>query len=341
MAPAAAIQDRVVFVIGPPRSGSTLLQRMLGSHSAVLSLPEPHLVTPLAHLGVWAKVERAAYDHVNAAEAQREFIAELPGGLDDYWAACRAYLDVLYGRALEPSGKRLFVDKTPAYALVLPFLTRVYPRARYLVLTRHPLAVFCSYANSFFEGDAAAAVAYNDILGRYLPAMARFLRAPGVDVHRLRYEDLVQRPAAELAAVFDWLGLENEPGAVDYGAHAHRDKSYGDPKVRHRTRPTTDSLQRWAAELAADPAARAVAERVLARLDPADLDTWGTPAADLFAPVDRAAGAAPPRRDRRWLADGYRLRRRVFLALRKDIHQRPHGHLLRRLRYYCDVLLRE
>ncbi len=65
--------------------------------------------------------------------------------------------------------KRLFLDKTPAYALVLDFIARIYPYAKFVVLTRHPLAVFSSYAESFFNGDYAAAQAYNPILERYVP----------------------------------------------------------------------------------------------------------------------------------------------------------------------------
>ncbi|MDP7640106.1 MAG: sulfotransferase, partial [Candidatus Hydrogenedentes bacterium] len=42
-----------------PRSGSTLLERILESHSAILGGPEPHLMTPLAHLGVWDNVDKA------------------------------------------------------------------------------------------------------------------------------------------------------------------------------------------------------------------------------------------------------------------------------------------
>lgn len=335
-----SVQENLVFVIGPPRSGSTMLQRMLASHSQVASHPEPHLVTPLAHLGVWATVDRAPYDHINAAQAQREFVADLPGGEGAYWAACRAYLDALYGPMLERSGKRLFVDKTPAYALVLPFLTRVYPRARYLVLTRHPLAVFSSYANSFFEGDAESAVAFNDILGRYVPAMAAFLRQADVPLHHLTYEALVTDPEAQLEAAFAFLGLEHEPGAVDYGEQEHTDKSFGDPKVRHHKRPTTASLTRWAEDLAAHPDKLAKAREVVDRIPAEDLIAWGVSKQTLFDPVQSASGEAP-KRDLRWLLDGYRLRRRVYLALRRDIHQRPLGRALKKVRYYCDVLLRE
>ena len=95
------MQEKLIFVIGPPRSGSTMLQRMLGSHSAIFTHPEPHIITPLAHLGYYENVDKAPYDHINAAEAIREYVADLPRGEEDYLDACRAYTDVLYGRMLE------------------------------------------------------------------------------------------------------------------------------------------------------------------------------------------------------------------------------------------------
>ena len=111
------MQDKLIFVIGPPRSGSTMLQRMLASHTAIFSHPEPHIITPLAHLGFYNNVDKAPYDHINAAEAIREFVQDLPAGEQDYLDACRSYCDVLYGRMLKKSGKQMLLDKTPAYAL--------------------------------------------------------------------------------------------------------------------------------------------------------------------------------------------------------------------------------
>ena len=71
---------QLLFLISPPRSGSTMLQRMLASHSQIHTHPEPHLLTPLHYLGYYATVDAAPYDHVNAARALREFTEELPGG---------------------------------------------------------------------------------------------------------------------------------------------------------------------------------------------------------------------------------------------------------------------
>src|SRR5205814_7535520 len=89
------VETKLLFVIGPPRSGSTLLMRMLSSHSAIYSRAEPHLLTPLAHLGFYDTVERAPFDHLQAQGAVREFVAELPRGEEDYLDACRGYTDFL------------------------------------------------------------------------------------------------------------------------------------------------------------------------------------------------------------------------------------------------------
>jgi hypothetical protein len=249
---------------------------------------------------------------------------------------------VLYGRLLDKqAGKKMMLDKTPAYGLVLPFLAKLYPQAHYVVLTRHPLAVLSSYAESFFEGDFDAAVSFNDILNRYVPAMAEFLRTKPAPLHHIRYEDLVKAPEQRMAEIFAFLGLPNEEGVVEYGKHQHEQGSYGDPKVKHETRPTTKSVSRWATELANDPHKLEIAHKVVDKLDPEDVKTWGYDKARLFDKVAEAAGQAPPKKDKRWMLDSYRLKRTVFMTLRKDIHRNQLGKVVRRVKYFCDVLLRE
>ncbi|MCS6797715.1 MAG: sulfotransferase [Myxococcota bacterium] len=333
------MQERLVFLISPPRSGSTLLQRMLGSHADVLSPPEPHLLTPLAYLGFHDRVDRAPYDAINSAEALRLYVRRLPRGEEDYLDALRAYADTMYGRLLESSGRKLLLDKTPAYATVLPFVTRLYPRARYVVLTRHPLAVFASYANSFFEGRWEEAHRYNPIVERYVPPIARLIRERAVPLLHVRYERLVAEPEAELRGLFEFLRLPHDPRAVDYGERfSGPSDGPGDPigVGRHR-RPTTASVHRWATEVATDPAKRTLARRMIDALSDDDLEAWGEPRRTLWEPLERAGAPRPASR----VVNGYTLQRRVLLALRKDVHRRPHGALLERIRYYCDVILRD
>lgn len=335
------MQDRLLFVLSPPRAGSTLLQRMLGSHAEIYTHPEPHLITPLAYLGFHDIVDKAPYDHINAAEAIRAFVSELPRREDDYLDAVRAYSDTLYGRMLEKSGRRYFLDKTPAYALVLPFLTKLYPEARYIVLTRHPLAVMSSYANSFFDGDWHAAHAFNPVVLRYVPAIARLLEKPTAHVHQVGYERLVQDAAPELARMFAFLGLPDDPGAVNYGERFEAKAGYGDPiTVGQHSAPVASSVEKWADELAQDDAKLALAQDIVARLDPRDVQLWGFDKEQLLAPVE-AAPARAHKPFKKPKMNSYVFQRKVMLALKKDIDKRPHGKLIKRVRYYCNVLLRE
>ncbi|GIW40605.1 MAG: hypothetical protein KatS3mg076_1182 [Candidatus Binatia bacterium] len=336
------MQDRLVFVIGAPRSGSTLLARMIGAHSLVFARPEPHLLTPLAHLGYYANVQKAPYDHILSAEALREFVADLPNGEHDYLDACRAYADTLYGRMLSTKPeKKLFLDKTPAYALVLDFVSKLYPAARYVVLTRHPLAVFASYAESFFHGDYEAAQDYNPILRRYVPAIAKFLRERRVPIHHVRYEELVASPERHLEEIFRFLGIPHEPEAVEYGRQKPAAKGLGDPiTVDRERRPTTASVEKWVSEVASDPRRLEFTKRLVEELDPDDLAEWGYPLERLWEPLEKAGGRVPTVSRPRW--DRYRLQRFLIVKLRERARRHPSfARLLHTVRLGADVLLRE
>jgi hypothetical protein len=335
------MQDQLIFLIGAPRSGTTLLARMLGAHSQIYGRAEPHLITPIAHLGYWANVQKAPYDPFNAEQAIKEFVADLPHGEADYYDALRAYTDTLYGRMLATApGKRLFLDKTPAYALVLPFLTKLYPGAHYVVLTRHPLAVLSSYVESFFDGDYQVAITHNPILARYVPALARMLRERPVPFVHVRYEELVKDPETHFRRVCEHLGIPFEAGAISYGEHGEAPKGLGDPTgVRQHTRPVTSSVSKWASEIAGNPETLALVSKLVDELDPADLETLGYPRARIVEQLEAARGAPVP--VKRQAPTRYALQRRALVALRRNIHHNALGRVLKRVRFALDVVLRE
>ncbi len=335
---------KLVFVIGAPRSGTTMLERMLSAHSHIQGGPEPHLLTPLAHLGVWDNVDKAPYDHVLAAQAQRGFVAQLPRGEEDYWDACRAYCDVLYNRYTQAKGSKPYcLDKTPAYALVLPFITRIYPDASFIVLTRHPLAIFSSYANSFFNGDYQVAHDYNPIIERYVPALASFLNKGLSNAFHLRYEELVREPELWFERICAHIGVPYEADAVNYGnkREEQQAKGLGDPiGVAQHTRPTTASVKKWVAELATDNAKLVLAQKMIAAVNPDDLAVIGYPVDALWQPLEEADGGVerpkPPKLTR------YRLERGLIIRLRAFAqHSQWFHRALSRLRLMCNVLLRE
>jgi hypothetical protein len=237
--------------------------------------------------------------------------------------------------------KRFFLDKTPAYGLILDFISRIYPTAKYVVLTRHPLAVLSSYAESFFNGDYAAAQAYNPILERYVPALAKFLRQRTVPIYHVVYEQMVADPERILGEIFAFLGVPNEPQAVEYGRAEPTAQGLGDPiGVRKHTRPTTESIDKWAVEIATSPERLQLCRQVVDRLDPSDLALWGHPLDTLWQPLESAAasGRTPAKK----AFSRYRLERFLIVKLRSLVRRRP---FLRRwlgtVRLGADVLLRE
>jgi len=333
----------MLFVIGAPRSGTTMLERMLSAHPAIQGGPEPHLLTPLAHLGVWDKVDKAPYDHVLAAESQKLFVSKLPNGEEDYWKACRAYCDVLYGQYMANRESSICLDKTPAYGLILPFMEKVFPDAKYVVLTRHPAAMFSSFANSFFDGDYAAAQAYNPIVNRYVPALAKFLRQDKVPFVHVRYEDLVAAPETWYEKICDHIGIPFEASAVNYGAgdkKAGASEGLGDPLgVQQHDRPTTASVDKWVGEIAHDSAKRDLLKSIIAALDPADLETLGYPLETLWDDL-AAAGSTPPPKPPR--LSRYRVQRKLIMFLRRHAqHNALFRKILERARLTTDVLLRD
>lgn len=314
------MQENMIFVIGAPKSGVAILQRLLGMHKDIFSLQEPHIVVPLAHLGYYAKVEKAPFDHILAAQAIEEYVEALPNKAQDYYDACAAYLDVLYRTMIGQHQTTLMVDTTPDNAMVLPFLTQVYPRAKYIVLTRHPMAIFTSYANCYFDGDCDTALAFNNVLGRYVPAIADFLREKTVPFCHVRYEEMVLHPQEHIAEIFAFLGMPN--------------------LARDAIFETTHLDSAWITQLASDSHKLDLAKQIVAPLAQEDIALWGYDKAMLFDDVVLASGNTPTL-NKKWNPNSNGLKRKLLKSLKKEIHNKPFGKVVKKVKYFCDVLLRE
>lgn len=336
------MQDKLLFLIGPPRSGSTLLNRMLGAHPAIHAPVEPHLLTPLAHLGYYDRVEKAPYDPIISQLGIRELVKHLPAGEADYLDALRAYADTVYHRLLAGTDATLLLDKTPAYALVLDFVARLYPDARYIVLTRHPLSIWSSIVDSFFDGDEQMAYAHNPVLERYVPAMARFLREGPVAIHQVRYEHLVSDPETEMRSLSEFIGIPFDPRMVDYGSAGQAGtaaRGLGDPMtVARESRPTTASLGKWAEKMTGHPRKVEQCRMILAALDDRDLETWGYDRKAILRELDGIDTGG--RRARGPRLSRHVLERRLLVFARRLVRSRPLRGGVRRVRDLCDLLLR-
>ncbi|WP_084678142.1 sulfotransferase family protein [Actinopolymorpha alba] len=196
--PSARLVRSPVFVICPPRSGSTLLRVLLNSHSQIHAPHELHLQTLGVTIG-----ESYAETAVNLLGIDHKELEHL------LW-------DRLLHRELGRSGKSVIVDKTPANALDWSRLAHCWPQARYLFLLRHPGSILESFSAARPGGAFDLAVA--EVL-EFVEAVDRARRTlPG---HTVRYEDLTADPAATTQRICEFLEVPWEPTMLDYGKRDH------------------------------------------------------------------------------------------------------------------------
>lgn len=189
-------EPRPVFLVGFPRSGTTLLETMLGGHPGIQSLEERPLIQTLT----------ASHPELFTGQAAR---TPLP-------TATRRSLQSLYfdlaGRDTPRRPETLWLDKLPLNLLRVPAILRIFPAARFILALRHPCDVCLSCQMQLFALNPAMAQlsTLESTAQFYALAMQvwqRYVRDLPLRVHPIRYEDLVHAPEAELARLLDFLEL--------------------------------------------------------------------------------------------------------------------------------------
>jgi hypothetical protein len=239
---------RLIFVISQPRSGSTLLQKVLGSHSAIHTLSEPWVaLQPL--FGLRETGIAADYSARLARIGVQDFLDHLPEGEEAYWEAVRLMLGHLYRRALEESGKRFFLDKTPRYTMILPELRRVFPEAHFVFLLRNPIAVLASVIDTWAPDDCVQCLRpFRHDLARAPGLIAEAIRQPDKNSTVVRYEDLAAQPTLAVSRLCKRLRIPFEPAMLEYGRSdaGQAGFRFGDTgTVYRKSRPVESRIARW------------------------------------------------------------------------------------------------
>lgn len=278
---------RPVFLLSAPRSGSTLVQRVLAAHDGVATASEPWLLLPLLGTQRADLPQSGAWQRV-AAHAIGEFADNLPGGGADVDAALREAALSLYRGAAGPEATH-FVDKTPGYSMIVDDIARVFPDAALLFLWRNPLAVLASIVETLDGGrfrPSRQSLTLFDGPARMVAAAQRL----GDRAVAVRYEDLVTGDHAAWRRMTDAMDIPLSPDALDHFATVRLHGAMGDPTGVGRYRAlSTEPLAKWQATLS-NPARRAWARRWLRWLGAERLAVMGYDLDDLLADLDRISG---------------------------------------------------
>ena len=255
--------SELVFVLSLPRSGSTLLQRILGGHPMLHTEAEPWFMLHSLY-ALRTDGHEAEYNAALAREALKDFLDVSGHGDETYIRALREMAAVLYGNALARSGKKRFVDKTPRYHYIISELYRTFPKAEYVFLLRNPLAVMASVLDSWFgnnpEALRQAPDHWSDLQTgwQHLRNGIRHVGAAGICLH---YEDLVREPESTIRRLCTYLAVPFTPEMIEYGRGPGFSGRFGDQiGIPKHERPVTDSLEKWRTTLSKPASFRAASE---------------------------------------------------------------------------------
>jgi len=225
-----------IFIVGLPRTGTTLVDRILGSHSQVHSAGE--LAALSAAIGAAVNRIQSVNDldwldfatllgKVEGAEVARDYLVESKS-----W------------RGQRPR----FTDKQPTNFFYCGLILRAFPNARIVHLVRHPMAAtYAIYKTRFrrtfpFSYDLTELA---DFIIGYRRLMAHWHRVLPGRILDVAYEDVVQSQEAQTRRLLDYCGLNFEPACLDF--HKNPNATTTASAVQVRQPMYTSSLEEWRA----------------------------------------------------------------------------------------------
>lgn len=271
-----------VLVLGVSRSGTTLLKEMLDRHSELAIPSESYFIPQLwDRHGERSSPEEVVEDLARIARVREwgvtpeDVRSRLPEA-----ARFADVVDAVYRSYAEARGKTRYGDKTPSYMQHLALLDRVFPGAQYVHIVRDGRAAGLSFMAMkrrprFNLGRPRRLAEFACAWRLEVEGAQRFGQRLGSGRYlELRYEDLVAEPEARLREVCAFLGLELEPGQLEY----HRDVDPGRLQDHPRlAEPPRQDVRSWGDEMA-----------------PADLELFEAIAGDLLTRLGYERGRPAP-----------------------------------------------
>jgi hypothetical protein len=225
--------EQPIFIVGLPRSGTTLIDRILGSHSSVHCAGERSALSDA--------ISRAVQRSAPQTRGWAQFVAALPG-LDGEVIA-REYLAQMQSyRGTRPR----FTDKQPANFFYCPLILRAFPRAHIVHVTRSPLAACYAIYKNRFPGTYAFANDLRELGDFYIGyhrLMAHWQRVLPGRIVEVAYEDIVTQQDLSTRQLLERVGLPFEEACLRFELNPAPALTASSVQVRQPLYDT--SLEQW------------------------------------------------------------------------------------------------
>jgi tetratricopeptide (TPR) repeat protein len=231
---------RTAVLCSFPRSGTTLLEQVLDSHSGLVSSDEREAFARDIFPTMW---QSAATPLPKAEVLDAIPVERLAAQRERYFAYMAAALN-------EPIGERVHLDKNPTLTLLLPAVLRLFPETRVLIALRDPRDVVLSCFMQFLpmNTNSVCFLTLERTARRYALDMGiwrRFRERVASPWLEVRYEDTVRDLEREARRTLGFLGLAWEPQVLNYRERL-KDKAVSSPTYEAVSKPLyTSSIGRW------------------------------------------------------------------------------------------------
>ena len=193
--------DNLIFIVGMPRSGTSLLERMIGVHAEILPVGERSSIPEIVALMSGDKSYPSDLGSVLAG-----------AGLDEYRNMYFSGLDL-------SSNQYVYVtDKLPHNFLYLGLIKALFPKCKVIHCMRDKYDVCLSNYMQYFSSSLSYPYTIKGVANHYLnyERIMRYWSECGIDCYAVSYESLVSNVDDTLFDVFEYLGLDFDAGCLDY-----------------------------------------------------------------------------------------------------------------------------
>jgi len=233
--PGGCTAEDPIFIVGLPRSGSTLVEQILASHSQVEGTMElPEMMVLAARLQ--SRVDQSEFPDFRAMITSLTPVDRRRLG-EEYIERTRVH---------RRTGKPLFIDKMPNNWQHVGLIKLILPNAKIIDARRHPLGCCFSGWKQHFARGQSFSYDLADI-GRYyrdyVALMAAYDEAAPGAVHRVVYERMVENTRDEVGRLLDYLGLPFEQACLEFYNNERAVRTASSEQVRQPI--FTDGIEHW------------------------------------------------------------------------------------------------
>lgn len=234
-----------IFIFSLPRSGSTLLQRILMSHKDIASVAETFLLLPFVY-ATKKEGQLSEYCHHCTYAALEDLINNLPNKENDYRRFLAEFSNKIY-ESLCPKNEIYFLDKTPRYYLIIPEIAKIFPDAKFIFLFRNPVHIYSSLITSWGDRNRFDYPLHHTIdltMGPELLSKGYGLLKE--KSYAIKYEDFLENPEKYLKEISSYLDLPYDKSVLENFSNQDIKGRSGDPTgVKDYKKLDTKPLEKW------------------------------------------------------------------------------------------------